>query len=94
MMQAEITDKATPAYQRIAWEALKKSLNGLINKVNVSNIEQIVRELFQENIVRGRSVSLSTSMLWPCHDMAAFLLNDTYSCSFEKASLLKFITPF
>ena len=42
------------AYQRMSWEALKKSINGLINKVNVSNIEFIVRELFQENIVRGR----------------------------------------
>ena len=38
----------------MAWEALKKSINGLINKVNVSNIIDIVRELFQENIVRGR----------------------------------------
>ena len=44
------------AYQRMAWEALKKSINGLINKVNVSNIIEIVRELFQENIVRGRYV--------------------------------------
>ena len=41
-------------YQRISWEALKKSINGLVNKVNVSNIEFIVREVFQENIVRGR----------------------------------------
>ena len=41
-------------YQRMAWEALKKSIIGLINKVNVSNIIDIVRELFQENIVRGR----------------------------------------
>lgn len=42
------------AYQRIAWEALKKSINGLINKVNVSNLQFVVQELFQENIVRGR----------------------------------------
>lgn len=55
-MQAEITDKGSQPYQRIAWEALKKSLNGLINKVNVSNIKDIVHELFQENIVRGRFV--------------------------------------
>nr|KAG5713469.1 hypothetical protein BaRGS_025017 [Batillaria attramentaria] len=53
MMQAQITDKSSVAYQRMAWEALKKSINGLINKVNVSNIIDIVRELFQENIVRG-----------------------------------------
>lgn len=54
MMQAQITDKSSAQYQRIAWEALKKSINGLINKINVSNLVQIVQELFQENIVRGR----------------------------------------
>ena len=42
------------AFQRLSWEALKKSINGLINKVNVSNITDITRELIQENIVRGR----------------------------------------
>ena len=36
------------------WEALKKSINGLVNKVNVSNIQNIVLELFQENLVRGK----------------------------------------
>lgn len=56
MMQAQITDKSSAQYQRIAWEALKKSINGLINKVNVSNLSMIVRELLQENIVRGRYV--------------------------------------
>ena len=33
MMQQSITDKSSVAYQRLAWEALKKSINGLINKV-------------------------------------------------------------
>uniref|UniRef100_A0A1X7U5N9 MIF4G domain-containing protein n=2 Tax=Amphimedon queenslandica TaxID=400682 RepID=A0A1X7U5N9_AMPQE len=56
MMQAQITDKTSAPYQRMAWEALKKSINGLINKVNISNIADIVRELFQENIVRGRGL--------------------------------------
>lgn len=40
----------------MAWEALKKSINGLINKVNVSNIKHIVPELFGENLVRGRGL--------------------------------------
>ncbi|KAK7111884.1 pre-mRNA-splicing factor CWC22 homolog [Littorina saxatilis] len=56
MLQAQITDKSSVPYQRMAWEALKKSINGLINKVNVSNIIDIVREIFQENIVRGRGL--------------------------------------
>lgn len=65
-MQAKITDKNTDAYQRIAWEALKKSIHGLINKVNVSNISQVVRQLFMENIIRGRGLlvkSLITSQM-------------------------------
>lgn len=56
MLQAEITDKSSAAYQRIAWEALKKSIHGYINKVNVDNIGIITRELLKENIVRGRGL--------------------------------------
>lgn len=55
-LQAQITDKSSKEYQRMAWEALKKSINGLINKVNVSNIKYIVPELFNENLVRGRGL--------------------------------------
>ncbi|CAG0887789.1 unnamed protein product [Darwinula stevensoni] len=56
MMQAQIADKSSEAFQRLAWEALKKSIHGLINKVNASNIAVIVREIFKENIVRGRGL--------------------------------------
>ncbi|XP_067007944.2 pre-mRNA-splicing factor CWC22 homolog [Anabrus simplex] len=56
MMQAQITDKSSAAYQRIAWEALKKSIHGHINKVNTGNIGIIVRELLRENIIRGRGL--------------------------------------
>lgn len=56
LLQAEITDKSGAAYQRIAWEALKKSIHGYINKVNTSNIAIITRELLRENIVRGRGL--------------------------------------
>lgn len=62
MMQAEITDKNSIEFQRISWEALKKSINGLINKVNVTNIAIIVRELFKENLIRGRGL-LTRSIL-------------------------------
>ena len=55
-LQAQITDKTSKEYQRMAWEALKKSINGLINKINVSNIKFIVPELFSENLVRGRGL--------------------------------------
>ena len=55
-LQSQITDKTSKEYQRMAWEALKKSINGLINKVNVSNIKYIVPELFSENLIRGRGL--------------------------------------
>ncbi|KAL7305895.1 hypothetical protein TKK_0001901 [Trichogramma kaykai] len=56
LMQAELKDKSSSAYQRIAWEALKKSIHGFINKVNTSNIGPITRDLLKENIVRGRGL--------------------------------------
>ncbi|KAI1330403.1 hypothetical protein F5Y16DRAFT_408630 [Xylariaceae sp. FL0255] len=55
-LQAQITDKTSKEYQRMAWEALKKSINGLINKVNTGNIKHIVPELFNENLIRGRGL--------------------------------------
>jgi pre-mRNA-splicing factor CWC22 len=38
------------------WDQLKKSLNGLVNKVNTANISHIVMELFNENLIRGRGL--------------------------------------
>merc|ERR1719456_1851152 len=55
-LQEEIEDKTSPEFQRQAWEALRKSINGLVNKVNVSNIKNLVEELFQENLIRGRGL--------------------------------------
>jgi pre-mRNA-splicing factor CWC22 len=48
--------KANEEHQKLHWEALRKSINGLINKVNVSNIKNIVPELFQENLIWGRGL--------------------------------------
>jgi pre-mRNA-splicing factor CWC22 len=55
-------DKSSAEFQRASWEALKKSINGLINKVNVANIRNIVEELFQENLVRGRGLLARSCM--------------------------------
>ena len=55
-LQKRIEDKSSPAYQRLAWEALKKKLNGLVNKVNTNNLKSIVVELFRENLLRGRGL--------------------------------------
>lgn len=50
MNELKSKDKNTPEYQKVAWEALRKSINGIINKVNVSNIQNIIYELFSENL--------------------------------------------
>lgn len=53
---AAAADKAGAEYQRLAWDALRKSLTGIVNRVNVANIKQVVPELFSENLVRGRGL--------------------------------------
>lgn len=50
------SDKSSEENQKLSWEALRKSINGLINKVNVANMKDIIPELFQENLVRGRGL--------------------------------------
>ena len=35
-------------YQRLRWDALRKSINGLINKVNVANLKDVLPEIFGE----------------------------------------------
>lgn len=109
-MMAQAADKEGPQYQRMTWDALRKSINGLVNKVrekalqhrpapvdvfrvlprgsnatpiaalrprfapaadhsrpacaalrplfqvNISNVKNIVPEIFAENLVRGRGL--------------------------------------
>ena len=38
------------------WEMLRKSINGMINKVNTSNVQNIILELFNENLLRGKGL--------------------------------------
>ena len=44
------------AHQKFMWEQLRKSINGMVNKVNVSNISNIIMELFNENLLRGKGL--------------------------------------
>ncbi|MFS7960509.1 putative MIF4G-like domain superfamily protein [Helianthus anomalus] len=55
-MMPEVEDKSSLEYQKMTWDALKKSINGLVNKVNAANIKDIIPELFSENLVRGRAL--------------------------------------
>ncbi|CAF4006564.1 unnamed protein product [Rotaria sp. Silwood1] len=60
LLQGLLTDKLTVEYQRLSWDALKKSINSQINKVNTSNLSIIIHQLFKHNIVRGRGVLART----------------------------------
>ncbi|VDN52234.1 unnamed protein product [Dracunculus medinensis] len=56
MMQEQITDQNSEQYQRINWERLKKKIHGTVNKANTGNLVAVVRELLQENIIRGKGL--------------------------------------
>ncbi|KAL7068818.1 MIF4G domain-containing protein [Cryptosporidium serpentis] len=43
-------------YQKLMWHKLYKSINGIINKLNTSNIESMLKDIFKLNIVRGRGL--------------------------------------
>jgi pre-mRNA-splicing factor CWC22 len=49
-------DKTSKDYQKYMWEVLRKSINGIVNKVNVSNIQNIILELFNENLICGKGL--------------------------------------
>ena len=59
---AALQGSASPEFQRMSWDALRKSINGLINKINVANIKQIIPELFGENLIRGRGLYCRSMM--------------------------------
>jgi pre-mRNA-splicing factor CWC22 len=42
--------------QRIAWELLKKKINACVNKINTTNITQVIPEFFRLNLIRGRGL--------------------------------------
>ncbi|KAH7103864.1 MIF4G-domain-containing protein [Auriculariales sp. MPI-PUGE-AT-0066] len=56
LQAAAAQDKSSTEYQRLSWDALRKSITGIVNRVNISNIKNVVPELFAENLVRGRGL--------------------------------------
>lgn len=56
LREAASADKSSPEYQRLSWDALRKSITGIVNRVNVANIKMVVPELFAENLIRGRGL--------------------------------------
>ncbi|XP_019425698.1 PREDICTED: pre-mRNA-splicing factor CWC22 homolog isoform X2 [Lupinus angustifolius] len=61
-MMKQVEDKSSVEYQRLTWDALRKSINGLVNKVNATNIKNIIPELFAENLIRGRGLFCRSCM--------------------------------
>ncbi|XP_050210729.1 uncharacterized protein LOC126661018 [Mercurialis annua] len=58
----DMVNKSSEEYQRLTWDALRKSINGLVNKLNAANIKHLIPELFAENLVRGRGLFCRTCM--------------------------------
>jgi pre-mRNA-splicing factor CWC22 len=56
MREAAAADKTSNEYQRLSWDALRKSITGIVNRVNVTNIKDVIPELFEENLIRGRGL--------------------------------------
>ncbi|KAJ0764237.1 putative MIF4G-like, type 3, initiation factor eIF-4 gamma, MA3, MIF4G-like domain superfamily [Helianthus annuus] len=78
-MMDGVEDKSSLQYQKMTWDALKKSINGLVNKVNAANIKDIIPELFSENLLRGRALfaqsCIKSQMASPaCTDVFAALV--------------------
>ena len=58
-MQAELLAKEakdSPAVQKQSWEDLKKGINGLVNKINIANVQDVVPSFFELNLIRGRGL--------------------------------------
>ncbi|KAL7675725.1 hypothetical protein ACOME3_001992 [Neoechinorhynchus agilis] len=56
MINKSNQDKTSIEYQRIAWDDLKKGINGIVNKANTSNIAYVARDLIKQNLIRGRGL--------------------------------------
>lgn len=62
LQAAASEDKSSAEYQRLSWDALRKSITGIVNRVNIQNIKQVVPELFAENLIRGRGLFARSMM--------------------------------
>jgi pre-mRNA-splicing factor CWC22 len=53
--RGSVLDKSSTEYKRLTWDALRKSITGIVNRVNVNitNIKQIVPQLFLTTTFMG-----------------------------------------
>ena len=59
---AQGSQESPQVLQRQSWEQLRKAINGLVNKVNTSNIKTLIPDLLQLNLVRGRGLLVRAIM--------------------------------
>ncbi|GAU31497.1 hypothetical protein TSUD_332720 [Trifolium subterraneum] len=52
----KVQDKTSPEYQRLTWDSLRNRITRIINKVTPTNLEDIIREFFDVNLIRGRGI--------------------------------------
>lgn len=62
LQEAMVASQSPKDFQRVEWEKLKKSINRYINQVNVSNIREVVRNVFSQNLIRGRGIFVRSIM--------------------------------
>ncbi|GBE62255.1 cell cycle control protein [Babesia ovata] len=55
-LQREVAADGSVAYQRQEWEKLKKKINAVVNKLTCTNVSDLVVELLECNLIRGRGL--------------------------------------
>jgi len=56
LQAAAAQDRNSAEDQRLSWNALRKSITGIANRVNMGNIKRVVPEFFSANPIRGRGL--------------------------------------
>ncbi|OZC10295.1 hypothetical protein X798_02602 [Onchocerca flexuosa] len=59
MMQEQIGDKNSKVNQRLNWERLKKRIHRQMNKTNIGNLLNAIRDLLREKVIR-ESITISS----------------------------------
>jgi len=62
MEELEKAKDSSQEHQKYMWEQLRKSINGIVNKVNVTNIHGVALELFEHNLLRGKGLLAKSIM--------------------------------
>ena len=53
---------AVPNTDDCPWDALRKSITGIVNRANVGSIKHVVSDLFSENLIRSRRLFARSTM--------------------------------